>query len=237
MKTIIPLIFVVAFLSFNCKNNNPTETSSQEVEETKVETDSVKRNYYLKVFNGVVQDTVFYDSSLTMALIVNPVIFDNKFYLVYSKFSVKYSKGTEIDRVYNGHFFNSYDLENLPSKKGELFRVEKIISSDNEFELGDCCSFDTNVIIERIKNFPDSDSVLYIKARVHECSDIYNYKIIEKQNENFVTLFEFRSTDSLVKLNMIDSSIVECKHYLITEDIYEEETIQFDLKTKEFIEN
>jgi len=233
------IIFIsVIIMSINCSCQERVVNSSKiEEKEQIAPKETAKRDYYLTGYTNMPMDTVYYDSVVTMACFAKPAIIDNKFYLAYSKSELTYADGKEIHRIYKSHYLNSYDLEYLPAKQGELFNVNRIISSDKEVELGDSYSFDADVRVKQITSFPNSDSLTYIYVILPRYSSTHTHIVLEKKDDSFIKLFDFSSSYNFIKFRMIDSSIVEFRHELFLEDYYELDTLRYNLKTREFTEN
>jgi len=232
MKT--PNIILTIFI-FCIGCNHTPKTNSKTANPNK---DSLQNVEYI-AFNGKVIDTIYIDSLTEKAIIYNDLLIDNKLYIVFSKLLVgKSSKGEPVSD-YHGHFINSYKFENLPAKIGEIFNLDKLASAseDTAFKLGESCTEDDNIPFTRLNAFPDSDSKIYIYARLPLCSDWVDHIILEKVNRHFEKLFDIESTDSEINFKKTNDSIIYCKYNQLTEEKITSFEYKYDFKNKMIIKN
>jgi len=202
--------------------------------------DSNIKNQDLKVYyvgnNGKITDTIYLDSLKLKAIIHNIEIIDNKFYISYSLYNIEDELKYDMSFYYDGHYLNSYDLENLPAPKDTLFDFNKLISQDSAIFLGNSCSHDDKLRFERSNIIPGSDSTIYIYAKLQDCSDWITHIMIKKNGNHFEKLFEIESTDYLVNFRMENDSVLICDYNQLFEDAIDKYTFKFDLKKNKEIE-
>lgn len=230
-------IIILILLSFSaCFQNMKDGKTRIHSENEKVNKNSVKE-YYYKGFNGRITDTIQVDSSIDKTMITDTKVIKNILFIAYSKSSVKYSSRHDSSLFYIGHFINTYMQDHLPAKRGILFKSDRIVSRDIEINIGQLGSFDSNLTLEQFKSLPFGDSSIYIHAIASLDNNLYNHQIIQKIENHFVKLFEFISSDYLVKFNKIDGNRIQCNYNYTTEDTSIVYTLKYDFLKKQIINN
>lgn len=238
------LILLLVLIVLGCKlsptksDNKPEQNKISKINNIKTlaDIDSSLKNVSYVAENGIIYDTIYHDSLIEKALIVNTEIIDNTFYLSYSKYSVEKEMKYDLSFYYDGHFINSYDSVNLPAKKWELFDYNKLTSVDSEIFIGHSCTNNDNLDFERFNDFPDSDSIIYIHAKMSDCDMRINHIFLKKVEHHFEKLFEIISTESNPKFEIKDDSIIYSKYKLLTEDTLYINEFKYDFKNHCIIE-
>ena len=219
----ITIFLIIILVGFSCgqKSNKSLNTNSDTIDIDK---------------NLTKTDSDIDDSLTEKVIIHNTQIIDNKFYIAYSKYSLEKDLKYDMSFYYDGHYINSYDLENLPPRKGLLFDFNKLISKDSAILIGEFCSHDDYLKFERFMKMPDSDSIIYIYAIKLDCSDWRTHMIIEKVDNHFKKLFEIESTDDRLDFNIQSDSILTCEYDKLFEDKLDTYKFKYDFLNGNVIE-
>jgi hypothetical protein len=238
MKFFLINLFLVILVSYIQSTGKKIISERSSEYDTNITTESLPKKYiksvdsiYYVYKNGILAKTVLIDSTVNKARLVKTLVINNKFYFVYSRYKFQYPLIEDISIYYKGHFLNSYDLENMPAKIGDIFNASKLKSTDTEIELGFACSHDDIVEFEKVKILPDKDASFFIVTSVPICSDVYDLILIKKQNKQFIKLFNIESSDPRLKIKVQSDSIISFHNKLLTTDASEETDYIFNLRT------